>query len=191
MKLLIKNTAAIALTLGVAACALPPSAAIEKTKLSPATVNTTQVVTSDADVKHAGLLANLPMRFVENQGQWQTPAKFIARKGALTAAFAQDAIALCYGEREALRLAFEGAAEDPEMIGERKLAGHFNYIRGSDARDWRLQVPSYASVLYRSLYGGVDLRVRDEAGKLEYDVLLEPNADVAQIVLRAEGAAKL
>jgi hypothetical protein len=66
---------------------------------------------------------------------------------------------LRYGEREALRLTFENAAENPEMIGEGKLAGHFNYVRGSDARDWRLEVPSYASVLYRSLYGGVDLTV--------------------------------
>lgn len=191
MKLFNKIAAAISLALVVAACALPPWAPIERTTVSPAKESATQVATADADVKGAGLLARLPMKFVENRGQWQTPAKFVTRKGALTAAFAQDAITLRYGEREALRLAFEGASEHPEMIGEGKLAGHFNYIRGSDARDWRLQVPSYESVLYRSLYGGVDLRVRDESGKLEYDVLLKPNADLAQIVLRVEGASKL
>ena len=171
---------------------IPPAHAspvpTQNTTLSPTAVNQSQVTSS---VKHATLLKHLPMDFIENRGQWQTPAKFVARKGALTAALAQDGITLRYGNQEALRLHFEGTSNNPVLVGEVKRVGHYNYIRGNDPQDWQLQVPSYESVLYRSLYDGVDLRVREEAGKLEYEVLLEPNADISRVVVRAEGTLKL
>ncbi len=56
----------------------------------------------------------LPLAFVENAGQWNTPARFLARRGALAAAFLEDKVLLRFnekGHREglALSLAFEGA----------------------------------------------------------------------------------
>jgi len=46
-------------------------------------------------------------------------------------------------------------------------------------------------VLYREIYDGVDVRVREEGGRLEYDVLLLPGADLEQVVIRADGASRL
>ena len=35
----------------------------------------------------AALWARMPLAFVENRGQWDTAARFVAHRGALTAAF--------------------------------------------------------------------------------------------------------
>ncbi len=52
-------------------------------------------------------------------------------------------------------------------------------------------MPSYDAVLYRGLYEGVDLRVRDHGGALEYDVLLAPGADLGQVAIRCAGVERL
>ena len=46
----------------------------------------------------------------------------------------------------------------------------------------------YASVLYRDLYPGIDMRLREARGHPEYDLLLQPGADLAQVAVRIEGA---
>jgi hypothetical protein len=63
-------------------------------KPPPTIVNHQPTEIKPIQSKHNALLTNLPMDFIENRGQWQTPAKFIARKGALEAALALDGITL-------------------------------------------------------------------------------------------------
>src|SRR5262249_58620992 len=45
----------------------------------------------------------------------------------------------------------------------------------------------YASVLYRGLQAGVDLRMREGDGRLEYDLILAPGASLDRVVVRCEG----
>jgi len=46
-------------------------------------------------------------------------------------------------------------------------------------------------VLYRQIYAGVDVRVREDANRFEYDLLVAPGADLSTIVIRADGASRL
>jgi hypothetical protein len=139
--------------------------------------------------------AGLPMAFVPNEGQWDTPARFVAHRGPMVARLEKDAIVLQLATRHengqgkgvVVRLAFEGAAEDVAITGQQRQPGRYNFFLSSDRSQWRTDVPAYGQVLYRGLYDGVDLRVRDEAGRLEYDLVLAPGADLSQVTVRGEG----
>ena len=144
--------------------------------------------------KRASLISTrTPLDFVENRGQWPPSVKFAAMRGTTAARFERNAIRLDLGggRRTALALVFEGAAKDALIVGEARRSGYYNYFVGDDPRKWRPGAAAYGSVLYRGLYGGVDMRVREEGDRLEYDLILSPKADVAKVMIRAEGASNI
>ncbi|HEV3469705.1 MAG TPA: hypothetical protein VG148_10320 [Pyrinomonadaceae bacterium] len=134
-----------------------------------------------------------PLDFVENLGQWDQSAAFVARGGPLTARLGRDRIELRHakGPQAPLALAFEGASPGTTLVGEGRRRGYYNFFVGADPRGWRPRVAAYAGVLYRGLYNGVDMRLREAGGRLEYDLLVAAGADVAKIVVRADGASGL
>jgi hypothetical protein len=162
---------------------------------------------------------DMPLTFVENQGQWDTPARYIARIRGVTVRVEPDALVLQLTERpkgpnrghsralpwmeEAavpaheeegiarhgliVRLTFEKASPAAEIRPRDVVAGCFNYFLGSDAARWRTRVPGYGVLAYEGLQQGVDLVLREQDGTLEYDVCLEPGADLHAVVIRCEG----
>ena len=135
--------------------------------------------------------AAMPLDFIENRGQWAERVAFVARKGRVGATFRAGAIDLQLGHADSvpLTLAFEGALSSVSLSGERRRSGQYNFYIGNDPRQWRSAVPAYASVLYDGLYPGGDLRVREQGDRLEYDLLLEPGADLGRVVIRVDGAS--
>ena len=134
----------------------------------------------------------LPIDFVENRGQWATDARFVAQRGPVTAALEPHAIRLQLGQTPtALAMVFEGASTKVTLSGEGKQPGLYNYFIGNDASAWRTGVPAYSSVIYRQVYDGVDVRVREQSGLFEYDLLLSPRTDLSRVVIRADGASRL
>ncbi len=136
-------------------------------------------------------LTQLPITFIQNAGQWGTAALFVARRGAIVLRAEPDALALDLrgpGKRALVRFCFDGAAEGAEIEGEDLRPGVYNFFLGSDPARWRSDVRGYASVRYRGVYNGIDVRVREGAqGRLEYDLLLEPRADLEAVAIRCEG----
>jgi hypothetical protein len=135
----------------------------------------------------SGLLVD----FIENRGQWHGSARFVARQERLTTLLAPRAITLrLSAERPAdVSLTFDGASSDAIMTGEEKRSGRYNFFLGSDPRQWHSNVPAFGAVRYRGLYQGVDLRVHQRTGRLEYDLLVAPGADVDQVLIRTEGTS--
>lgn len=134
--------------------------------------------------------AGLPLDFIQNEGQWPASTRFVAHGRSLAAAFERDTIRLNLGPGpgESLALGFQGSSADVRLAGEQKQDGHYNYAVGNDRARWRSGVPAYESILYRGLYDGIDLRVRAAAGRIEYDALVAPGADLDRVLVRAEGA---
>jgi hypothetical protein len=145
------------------------------------------------------LLDGQPISFVENLGQWRTPASFVARAGAMIVRLEPEAIGVELREFEEgdtlrtqqLRLRFAGAEASVTLEGEGVQPGVRNYLIGNDPERWRSGVKSYASVLYRGLYPGIDLRLREQGGGIEYDLMLEPDVDPAPVLLHCEGVEGL
>jgi hypothetical protein len=63
-----------------------------------------------------------------------------------------------------------------------------NYLHGTNPRKWRIGVPNYAKVRYKSVYPGVDLLYYADRGQLEWDLIVGPGADAGNIKLEIEGA---
>ena len=134
----------------------------------------------------------LPVDFVENIGQWPTEARFVARLGQVTAALEPSGIRLQLGKTPVpLGLIFEGASPGVTLTGEGKQPGVYNFFFGTESSKWRTGVPAFSRVMYRQVYEGVDVRVREDGGLFEYDLLLSPGADLSQVIIRADGATRL
>jgi hypothetical protein len=85
------------------------------------------------------------------------------------------------------RIQLPGANLTPEVTGLDELAGKSNYLLGNDPKEWRINVPHYAKVRYKSVYPGVDLVYYVNRGQLEYDFVVAPGADPKAIRMRIRG----
>lgn len=90
-----------------------------------------------------------------------------------------------------LRLHVEGANPHPQVVGLDQLPGVANYFLSNDPHTWRSNVPSYARVMYRNIYPGVNLVYYGHQGTLEYDWQVQPGANPRAIALTIEGAQAL
>jgi hypothetical protein len=141
----------------------------------------------------AGAAAKLPLDFVENRGQWDDAVKFMARKGAMLASFEKGAINLRLGQERtaSVSLKFEGAAKGATLAGEEKRAGVYNFFLGNNRAKWRANVATFGGLLYRGIYDGINLRVREAGEQLEYDLILAPGADLEKVVIRTDGVTAI
>jgi hypothetical protein len=167
----------------------------------------------------AELGAALSGRFVPNLGQWPSPELYRASVGGLhffleadgwsfwlrqpagELTAAADAPSSAEAPRAAddavpatralaLRMRFEGA-RTAELLPEAPLGGVANFALGTAGARAVAGVPGYASVLYRSVYPGIDVRVRTSGACFEYDLIVRPEADLTAVTLRVEGAQRL
>ncbi len=140
-----------------------------------------------------------PIEFVENRGQWDTVARFVAWTRNTVTRIEPDALVLEVQGRDArgprgamVRIAFECGADNPAIVGETALPGSRNYFIGNDRRHWRTGVRAFASVRYRDVWDGIDFRVREGHGRcVEYDLILAPHARLDRAVFRCEGAQSI
>ncbi|MHC4217885.1 MAG: hypothetical protein ACYSU7_05450, partial [Planctomycetota bacterium] len=80
---------------------------------------TAQLTPGNPGSSHPGAPA---LAFVENQGQWETPALFVARRGPMLVALDQDGLRLRLqdgrsrsGRGAVIRLAFDDAHDNAEL----------------------------------------------------------------------------
>ena len=110
------------------------------------------------------------------------PGEFIARVG--TGAVLVSSTGVRFDRDVELRM--QGARM---VLGqaERLLPGTSNYFMGSDRGQWRQGVPHYAGVRFRGVYPGIDVVYYGHEGKLEYDFVAAPHADLSRIRLVFKG----
>ena len=160
--------------------------------LSPSVQSSATQVAGKTD-RAAASAAHLPSDFIENRGQWRGPETFAARRGGVAVALEPRAIRLRLGTADpaAITLTFEGASPQASLVGEDRRPTLYNFFSGNDPTAWRTGVPGFGSVLYRQVYDGVNIRLHDRSDTLEYDLLLQPGADLRRVVVRVDGASAL
>lgn len=143
-------------------------------------------------------LARLPSSFVQNRGQWNDAVTFRAVHGPMTSWFGgngwtvslTEPVAGTSGEDArgvAVRMAFEnGSARPPSGLARRLEQQSFHAASGSVAN-----AATYDRLQYQDMYPGVDVVVRTQDGHLEYDVCLQPGAELDDVIVRCEGAEGL
>lgn len=113
-------------------------------------------------------------------------ARLIARgqQGMLGLRDRGPAFAITRGRRSALVTLDLPVARRPHP--ERRLPGVVHDLRGR--RDaWRTNLPTYGAARYKRPWRGVDLLVHGDSGAVEYDFLVAPGADPADIGVRIRG----
>ena len=159
------------------------------------------------------LMRALPLRFEPNRGQTDGRAAFVAH-GRGSSVYLTQAGALLALEREpprrarspaaaspvdaaaprravALRYELAGARAPPRIEGVDPLPGRSNYLLGADPKRWHTDVPQYRRVRYHDVQPGVDVVYYGSDGRLEFDIEVAPNADLAGVRLRIAGAEAL
>ena len=69
------------------------------------------------------------------------------------------------------------------------MPGVVNYLHGSDPSGWQTGVRRFGELIYRGLWPGVDLHVREQAGVLKYEFHVAAGADAAAIKLAYTGVS--
>lgn len=155
--------------------------------------------------------------FVENVGQFEPGARFMARAGRETLWLAEDGLWITVEspmsevrspesgggspESEArsrksamlakganIKVSFVGAAAHPVMEPFSRAETRVSYFRGRDPAQWHAAVPVWSGVVYRDLYPGIDLQITSRRGGWMPCLQVRPGADLSRVRLRIEGA---
>jgi hypothetical protein len=162
-------------------------------------------------------VSGLPLSFVANQGQTDPAVRFQAHALGGTVYFTPSEVVLTLPRTSAgagapqaardlelggpaggaaprgvparvLRLRFKDAGRHVDIAGAERLPGIVNFFRGSDPARWRTRVPTYAAIVYRDLYPGIDLRYEGVEGRLKGSYIVAPGADPSRIRWSYSGA---
>jgi parallel beta-helix repeat protein len=163
----------------------------------------------------------LPLAFEPNRGQTASQVQFLAHGPGYTlflsgsdAVLALPAVAPRYTvhrspfglrdwrdwtartpvpqqREQVVRLHFVGAKAHPTAVGLDRLRGHVSYFIGNDPARWHTNIPTFARVALRNVYPGIDAVYYGHNGRLEYDLVVHPGADVSTVRFRVEGAERL
>jgi uncharacterized protein (TIGR03437 family) len=121
------------------------------------------------------------LRFEANAGQADPRAQFVARSSRYNIFLTTTGAVLSPGVR--IRFVDSNAAK---LEGADALPGVVNYFRGTSQR--LANITTFARVVQRNLYPGIDAVFHGEDGWLEYDFLVAPGADASRIALAFDGA---
>jgi len=133
--------------------------------------------------------AQLPATFVPNAGQFRSRGVRYAAQGAgYTFAFTRRQVRLSFGRGAVASLRFVHANPRVQLEARSKLPGKVNYLIGRDRANWRRGLPTYRELVYRNLWPGIDLSLRGEPGRLEYEFHVQAGADPGRIRVAYRGA---
>jgi hypothetical protein len=151
----------------------------------------------------AGPMAPSPMSraseqgFVKNAGQLQGVARYYAIGENSAVFFEPSSVVLDHRPTSplergvALRVEFPGAHARPKLEVGEPSESRRNAFLGSDPSRWRTGVATYGEVRYVGVASGADLVYRMADGRLKYDLVLAPGAELSKAVLRYRGAESL
>ncbi len=155
----------------------------------------------------------LPLRFEKNEGQTDKQVRFISRGNGysmyLTPTEAVMVLSKTTGgnkkfdpmnpeslmntrediktESSVIRMKLIGSNPDPKIYGQEKQVTKSNYLIGNDKSKWRTGVTNFGKVRYEEVYPGIDLVFYGNQRKLEYDFVVEPDADPKVINFEFDG----
>ena len=147
--------------------------------------------------------------FIENKGQWNAQAQYLAEAGGFNLWITQDGAVFdfhkfapapsqrsdpmarlmppkgtVYGH--VVRMRFENA-QPAGMSASSPLPGKLNYFIGMDKSKWATGVRRFSEAHAEQVYNGISARYYFDDGSPRYDLIVQPGADPGQIAMRFEG----
>ncbi|MDP9161470.1 MAG: SBBP repeat-containing protein [Acidobacteriota bacterium] len=140
-----------------------------------------------------GAYLDLPLGFEENVGQAIPAFKYITRGAGFSMMFAPRTtlMNLRLGNTNRFVAIDWLNSQDGDLAGEESLGNSVSYIKGSDLKQWRSNIPIFRKLRYSELYKGIDLVFYGNHRALEYDLVINSGSPVAQIKQHLRGVASL
>lgn len=150
--------------------------------------------------------ANRSITFIPNVGQFDSRVCYFAHSKGCYLYFLSDRIVFDFVAKTdnaeapeekqdawaaAIALVFDQSNSGVELQGHSPGAGGMNFFLGNNPAHWYSNICSYGELLYRELWPGVDLLIRDAGGELKFDWTVHPGGLPDQIVMRYEGVDSL
>jgi len=90
-----------------------------------------------------------------------------------------------------VRMQMVNANPNTQLVASQQESSKVNYMVGRDRTKWHSNIPVYGRVEYKQVYDGIDVAFHGTGPQVEFDYLVNPNADPAQIALKFDGAKKV
>ncbi len=131
--------------------------------------------------------------FEPNRGQTSSAVKYLAHGADYEVFITGDAavVRIRQGNGEVIRMRLARANPNAPIEPAKLLPGRVNYFIGNDPARWHSNIPTYARLIQRDIWPGIDLAWYGNGSRLECDFVLSPHADPHAIELAFEGADKL
>ncbi|HKE21681.1 MAG TPA: SBBP repeat-containing protein [Bryobacteraceae bacterium] len=142
----------------------------------------------EATVAHAkAALAQTPLRFESNQGQWRPDVRFRASSGAYVVSLTGRGASVALDDGREIEISMRGSNPSPVIQPAGELALRTNYFTGPKEH-WHTGVANYSRVRYSAVYPGIDMVYYGNGRQLEYDFVLKPGADAGAIRMEFAGS---
>jgi hypothetical protein len=161
--------------------------------------------------QHVRALGNLPLSFVENGNRFDSRVRFFVEGRTASFYFTEEGVTYVLTEDEprpglgsgilkaasrptpsrrrwVLKLDFLGANPHPTISGSEKGSGVVSYFTGRPD-NWKTGLPTWNSIVYSSVWPGVDVVFSGTAGELKYTLRVAPGVDPRTIRLAYRGAS--
>jgi len=176
--------------------------AVTVAQSAPRKVATDSAFARQADVTHAlRSYASIPLSFEANQGQTDPMVQFVAHGPGYSLYLAPGEAYVSLEQkpdqqpdqqpadgRDVLRMKLSDARAQANVAGVEKQGGVVNYFVGNDPKKWHAGIVTYGKVKYSGIYPGIDLVFYGNQSQLDYDFVIAPHADAAQIAWQIDGA---
>jgi hypothetical protein len=116
------------------------------------------------------------------------PDRFVARQADARVEVACDSLTVSWGGPESVALRFSGASQAARPVASERQPGRVHYLIGRDPSRWRRDLPLYGRITCAGLHPGLDLALHGREGRVEFDVIAAPGADLSAFELTLPGA---
>jgi len=152
------------------------------------------------------MYSEIPLYFIENDGLMGENVRFYERGRGHATFFTNEEVYFSFydapqplipGQSERstkaswIRLTMLGASNDSKITGEGSLKGKINNLMGNNPKKWKTHIPAFQAVRYTEVYPGIDIKFYGNNHELEYDIIVKPGADPAQVQFSYEGIDSL
>lgn len=142
---------------------------------------------------------NIPLSFIQNDGQMDKEVKFYERASGHTTYFTKEGIYLKLAGKtenndrksEVMKLTAIGGNKKPKVFAEGMQEGKVNYFIGSNQKKWQTNIPTYGAIVYEGIYKNIDMKFYGNNRQMEYDIIVKPGANPSKVQLSYEGIKNL
>lgn len=132
----------------------------------------------------------IPIFFIPNKGQVNKKVLFYAEAPGYTLWITKQGLifdSLRNTGRDVSWLIFKNINKNPEVVPLDAIRHKVNYFKGKHSSTWKLNISAAKAVLYKNIYKNIDLKVYGRGRQVEYDWIIKPGGDPADIAFVYRG----